>query len=80
MLDKNAYAYKIKLYKNKISLEYIIKVHIEYMFFPYSLGMLLGRHGALDCATHEVQCIYPSLLILVLRERIFPSHWPLHAE
>ena len=42
MFDKNTYAYKIKLYGNKISLEYIIKMHIEYMFFSYSsLGTLL---------------------------------------
>ena len=38
MLDKNTYAYKIKLYWNKTSLVHIINIYIEYMFFPYSLG------------------------------------------
>jgi len=34
MLDENTYAYKSKLYGNKTSLEYIIKVNIEYMVSP----------------------------------------------
>jgi len=39
MFGKNSYTYKIKLYENQTSLEYIIKVHIEYMFFSLILPM-----------------------------------------
>ena len=44
---KNTYAYKIKLYENQTSLEYIIKLHIKYMFFPLLLPTNATRGGTM---------------------------------
>ena len=42
------------------------------------LGCYISVNHSLDCATHEVKCIYRSLVILVFRLKICLSRSPLH--
>ena len=53
----------------------------SYTYFSIiALGRYISVNRALNCATHEVKCIYGPLLIVVFRQKICLSRSTLHAE
>ena len=67
-----------------MKIKYQYSKSLQFTSYTYFSTIDLGRHisinRARNCATHEVECIYRPLLIVVFRQKICLSRSPLHAE